>query len=294
MHILREFSIRLSSGRTLEVSEGGDPKGLPVFTLHGTPGSRLLYPPHEADAVRRHIRLISYNRPGYGGSTPLPGRTIGETAADVTAIADDLGLDRLAVWGISGGGAPALACAYALPRRVVAVSSVAGAAPYHAKGLDWFAGMGEFNVEDTKMMLSDPVEWEKKSRRDADEQLKATKADMLQMFATLLSEVDRSALSDELAGYLQAQFQEAYKVGIRGGCDDSLACCEPWGFDPASIRVPVQIWHGRHDRFVPFSHGEWLASHVPGAEAHLEEDEGHLSLLAGRIPEVHSWLAAKF
>jgi pimeloyl-ACP methyl ester carboxylesterase len=212
---LREFSIRLSSGRTLEISEGGDPKGLPVFTLHGTIGSRLLYPPHEADAESRHIRLIGYNRPGYGGSTPLPGLRIVETAVDVTAIADYLGLDRVAVWGISGGGAPALACAYALPRRVVAVSSVAGVAPYHAEGLDWFAGMGELNVEDTKMMLSDPVGWETKSRRDAGEQLKAAKADILQMFATLLSEVDRSALSDELTGYLQAQFQEAYKVGIR-------------------------------------------------------------------------------
>jgi len=292
--MIREFSIRLTSGRTLEVSEGGDLKGLPVFTLHGTPGSRLLYPPHVADAESRHIRLIGHNRPGYGDSTPLPGRTIVETAADVAAIADELGLDRFAVWGISGGGAPALGCASALPRRVVAVSSVAGTAPFTAEGLDWFAGMGEFNVEDTKLMLSDPVEWEAKSRRDADEQLEATKADILQMFATLLSEVDRSALSDELVGYLQAQFQEAYKAGIRGGCDDSLAICWPWGFDPASIRVPVQIWHGRHDRFVPFSHGEWLASRIPEAEAHLERDEGHLSLLVGRIPEVHRWLAAKF
>jgi pimeloyl-ACP methyl ester carboxylesterase len=230
--MVREFSILLSSGRRLEVSEGGDLNGLPVFILHGTPGSRLLYPQHLVDAERRHIRLIGHNRPGYGGSTPLPGRTIVETASDVAAIADHLGLDRFAVWGVSGGGAPALGCASALPRRVVAVSSVAGIAPFTAEGLDWLAGMGEFNVEDIKLMLSDPVEWEAKSRRDADEQLKATKADMLRMFATLLTEVDRSALSDELVGYLQAQFQEAYEVGIRGGCDDSLASCRPWGFRP--------------------------------------------------------------
>lgn len=292
--MIKESSVRLPSGRILEFSEGGDPKGLPIFTLHGSPASRLLYPPHVTDAETRHIRLIGYNRPGYGGSTPLPGRRIVDVASDVAAIADYLELNKFAVWGISGGGAPALACAGALPDRVVAATSLAGVAPYPADGLDWLAGMGEFNVEDFNLMLSNKAEWEVKSRKDADELLKATKADLVQMFSTLLSEVDKGVLTDELAESFLASFQEAYVVGIRGACDDSLATAIPWGFDPASIEVPVQIWHGEQDKFVPFAHGEWLASHIPHAEAHLEKDEGHLSLFVRKIPDVHGWLTAKF
>ncbi len=292
--MIKEFTVPLSSGRMLEVSEGGDPKGLPIFALYGTPCSRLLYPKHVADAESRHIRLISYNRPGYGDSTPLPGRRIVDSAADVAAIADSLGLDRFAVWGHSGGGAPALACAAALPKRIVAAASLAGNAPYLAEGLDWLEGTGEWNVEDFKLMLSNQAEWELKSRQDAEIMLKTTRAEFVPMFATLLSDVDKSVLSDELVGWLHDTIQEAYKAGIRGYCDDSLASSKPWGFDLGSIEVQVQIWHGRHDKFVPFSHGKWLSSRIPRAEAYLEKDEGHLSLLVRRIPDVHSWLAAKF
>ncbi|MDA4136921.1 MAG: alpha/beta hydrolase [Thaumarchaeota archaeon] len=292
--MVKEFDVGLSSGRMLEVSEAGDPRGLPVFVLYGTPSSRLFYPPHVADAERRHVRLISYNRPGYGNSTPVPGRRMVDDAADVAAIADSLGLDKVAVWGHSGGGAPALACAAALPKRVVAAASLAGCAPYPAEGIDWFAGMGELNVEDFKLMLANEAEWELKSQQDADSMLKATPLELAQIFATLLSEEDRMALSsDELASWMHDTMHEAYKTGIRGACDDSLAIPK-WDFDPVSIRIPVQVWHGEHDKFVPFSHGQWFASRIPRAEAHLEKNEGHLGLFVDRIPDVHAWLAAKF
>jgi pimeloyl-ACP methyl ester carboxylesterase len=218
-----------------------------------------------------------------------------DDAADVAAIADSLGLDSFAVWGHSGGGAPALACAAALPERVVAAASLAGVAPYPAEGIDWLAGTGELNVEDFKLMLDDEAEWELKVRRDADSMLKATPLELVQIFATLLSEEDRKAISssDELAQWQHDTMHEAYKTGTRGYCDDSLACSKPWGFDPASIEIPVQVWHGEHDKFVPFSHGEWLASHIPRAEAHLEKNEGHVTLFVGKIPDVHAWFAAK-
>jgi pimeloyl-ACP methyl ester carboxylesterase len=152
-----------------------------------------------------------------------------DDAADVAAIADSLGLDRFAVWGHSGGGAPALACAAALPQRVVAAASLAGCAPYPAEGIDWFAGMGELNVEDFKLMLDNEAEWELKSRRDADSISKASPLELARIFATLLSEEDRIALSsDELAGWMHDTMHEAYRTGIRGACDDSLAISQPF------------------------------------------------------------------
>src|SRR5919201_1886109 len=140
--------VTTADGRTLRVHEAGRPEGPLVFVQQGTPMSGLLFDPHVQDAARRGIRLASYDRPGYGGSTPAPGRSVADAADDVRAIADALEADRFAVWGISGGGPHALACAALLSDRAVAVASLASVAPVDAEGLDWTAGMGELNLEE--------------------------------------------------------------------------------------------------------------------------------------------------
>src|SRR4051794_14774368 len=132
--------------RTLCVHEAGDPGGRPIVVHHGTPTYGGLFHPWVADAEARGIRLVAYDRPGYGGSAPHRGRTVADAAADVAAIADAPGIDRFATWGISGGGPHALACAALLGDRVVGAASLAGVAPFDAAGLNWFAGMGEANL----------------------------------------------------------------------------------------------------------------------------------------------------
>ncbi len=285
--------VELASGRALEVSEGGDPKGFPVFSLHGSPGSKLLFQPHLEDAKKRSIRLIGYSRPGYGGSTRHRGRKMVDAAADVAAIADSLGMERFGVWGHSGGGTYALACASQLPNRIVAASSLSTVAPYGAEGLDWLAGMGEYNVEDFHLMMTDLPKWEAKNRADADVLANQSKADRMRLFATLLSAVDKPAFTDEVDEHFQQQSIDGFRRGIDGIEDDNLADVSPWGFNPADIKVPIQVWHGRHDMFVPFSHGQWLAAHIPHAEAHLEEREGHVSMFVNRIPEVQDWIVSR-
>ncbi|MGA3021270.1 MAG: alpha/beta hydrolase [Thermoplasmata archaeon] len=138
--------VHLADGRTLRVLEDGDPHGRPIFFLHGTPGSRLLYDRQVQDARRRGVRFVGYDRPGYGGSTPKPGRRVADGATDVISIADALGLDRFAVYGHSGGGPHALACGTLSPQRVVAVASVSSPAPYPAEDLDWFRGQEKENL----------------------------------------------------------------------------------------------------------------------------------------------------
>jgi pimeloyl-ACP methyl ester carboxylesterase len=92
-------------------------------------------------AAQHGIRWVSYDRPGYGGSTPHPGRDIASAAADVASVADALGIGQFAVMGHSGGGSHALACGALLPQQVVGVVCVAAMAPPDAQGLDWFAGL---------------------------------------------------------------------------------------------------------------------------------------------------------
>lgn len=289
-----EHTVRLSSGRRLRVREEGDPKGRPVFSLHGTPGSRVNYPPIAFDAASKGVRLISYDRPGYGASTVQPGRSVGDTATDVAAIADALRLDRFGVWGFSGGGAPALACAALLGPRVVGAVSLGGVAPYPAEGLDWTAGTGELNEVDFRLMLSDRAAWEAKCRQDRDEILSWDPEQVRQGLGSLLSDVDRTMLTDEFVDFLIRQGREGLRPGHEGLRDDNLSTILPWGFDLSQIRVPVQVWHGAQDRFVPVSHGAWVSARIPNADFHREEDQGHLSTFVRRVPVAHAWIAGKF
>lgn len=291
---MREHTVRLVSGRILQVREEGDPQGHPVFSLHGTPGSRVNYPPLVADATAKGLRLISHDRPGYGWSTVQPGRSVGDAAADVAAIADALRIDRFGVWGHSGGGAPALACAALLGPRVVGAVSLAGVAPYPAEGLDWVAGTGEFNEVDFRLMLADRPAWEAKSRTDRDNMMSWTPDQLRAGFASLLCDVDRSMLTDELVDFFLRQAREGLRPGYEGMRDDNLTTILPWGFELARIQVPVQVWHGGRDRFVPISHAEWVVARIPKADVHLERDEGHLSTLVRRVPAAQSWLADRF
>jgi pimeloyl-ACP methyl ester carboxylesterase len=139
------MNVAAPDGRTLEVHDEGDPDGLPVVVHHGTPMSGLAYAPHVELAREQGIRLLGYDRPGYGGSTRHEGRNVADCAADVEAIGDALGLERFASWGISGGGPHVLACAALCDERLTAVASLAAVAPYEADGLDWLDGMGEGN-----------------------------------------------------------------------------------------------------------------------------------------------------
>jgi pimeloyl-ACP methyl ester carboxylesterase len=291
---MRDFEVVLPDGHRLTAREAGDLSGNPVFHLHGTPGSRLLYSKHVDDAQRRGIRLIGYDRPGYGGSTSRRGRTIGDVAGEVAAIADHLGLDEFAVWGHSGGGAPALACAARLPDRVVAAASLAGVAPPDAEGFDPLEGMGAANVEDLQLMTKDPAAWEAQMVAQVESMREPTEAQVLAFVETLLSDVDRAALTPGLLRFFVEDGREAFRNGADGMRDDNLSDVRAWGFDVSSIRVPTQVWHGAHDRFVPFSHGKWLAAHIPNVDAHLLADEGHLTLLEHRVPDVHGWLASQF
>ena len=284
-------TIKTPDGRTLAVEEAGDPGGRPVLVHNGTPNSRHLYGPAAADAGARGLRLIGYDRPGYGGSTPQPGRTVADCAADVRAICAGLGIGRLAMWGISGGGPHLLACAALLPDLVTAAASLASLAPADAEGLDWFEGMGQDNVDDFKLLQRDEKAARAKLETEREEMLAVSADDLAELLKTLLTPVDAAALTGEFAEYLTWTGREGLAPGSQGWWDDGMAHASPWGFELSAIRVPVLLMHGRQDQFVPFGHGQRLAPRIPGVEARLLDRDGHLTLETNRIGEVHAWLA---
>jgi pimeloyl-ACP methyl ester carboxylesterase len=283
-----------SDGRTLVVQEGGDSDGRPVLVHGGSPNSRLLYPPDVALAARQGIRLISYDRPGYGGSTRQPERIVSDCVQDVRAIAAALGIERLAIIGGSGGGPHALACGALLPDLVVAVAALASVAPYGSPDLDYYDGMGELNIEDTRLLLEDPVAARAKCERDREEMLLADADSLMEFLRTLLSPADTEVLTGELVEFVVTSTRAGLAPGADGWWDDGLALVGSWGFDLDSIAVPVLLRHGRQDRFVPFAHGEWFARHIPAVDALLTDDDGHLTLTVRHLESINAWLLSHF
>src|SRR5579872_3132193 len=218
-----EHVVDTPDGRRLQVLEDGDPRGTPMLAHNGTPNCRRMPSPVIAKATARGIRLISYDRPGYGGSSRRPNRTVADCCDDVIAIASTLGLERLPVWGISGGGPHALACAALLPELVPAVGVIASGAPWDADGLDYLAGMGELNAEDIRLIISDKAAARAKCEADRLEALALEADDLAEYLQTLLAPVDREQLTPELAQYLVTTTREGLAPGADGWWDDNVA-----------------------------------------------------------------------
>ncbi|WP_354645020.1 alpha/beta fold hydrolase [Kitasatospora camelliae] len=283
--------VEAAGGRLLAVDTSGDPGGRPVFLLHGTPGSRVGPAPRGKVLSLMRVRLVSFDRPGYGDSARLPGRRVAAAAEDVAAIADELGLGRFAVVGRSGGGPHALACAALLPERVTRAAVLVSPAPRDAEGLDWYAGMTASNVREYRRAeLGQP-------RIDRPFQLRSRliRRDPARLIRDLVPELpptDRTVVADAgVRRMLLSTYRQAFRYGADGWIDDVMAFLAGWGFAVESIGVPVRLWHGADDQFSPVSHSRWLADRIPGAELYLEPGAAHFGAFK-ELAEAIRWAAA--
>jgi pimeloyl-ACP methyl ester carboxylesterase len=279
-------TVHLADGRELEVVLQGADDGTLLIFHHGSPGAATPFEPFDRAAADHGIVLALPSRAGFGGSSRQRGRSVVSAAADAAALADHLGHDRFLTAGWSGGGPHALACAALLPDRVLAAATIAGVAPYDAEGLDWTAGMGEDNQIEYPTAARDPDELLTWMEPHVNALAAIQRDEIVGELRSLISGVDEAELTGEFGEMLAASFRAAFRNGPWGWYDDDLAFVAPWGFDLASIRVPVSIWQGREDLMVPFAHGGWLVEHVPGARSRLRPEHGHLSLAVGAIDEI--------
>lgn len=284
-------TITCPDGRLLDIQVTGPDEAVPLLFHHGTPGSLTQFRLMQRAAAQRSLRLVTYSRAGYGESTRLPGRSVVDVAGDMAAVLDHLGAGRCLVAGWSGGGPHALATAARLPDRVAGALCIAGVAPFAADGLDFLAGMGEQNLVEFGLALDGEEALRPSLEAEANGLRAATPQIIIDGLSTLLPEVDRRVLTDEYGEDLAANFQEALRRGVDGWVDDDLAFTRPWGFDLTELRVPTFVWQGSEDLMVPFGHGQWLASRVPGVTAHLQEGQGHLSVAVVSIDRMLGELA---
>lgn len=279
------ISIRLRDGRTLAHATVGEPSGVPVFAIHGTPGCRD--PATWADAAAATgARVILPDRPGYGLSDFHPSQRLLDWPSDVRDLADALGLDRFAVVGLSGGGPYAAACGYALPDRVTAVGLVCAAGPFwDVPEVDATATdqAGHWIRELIDLARVDPSAAAAHARdecaRDADMCMRDPEEFVAFWFdGEGVASPDRALLkSPELREHAKGQVREALRAGVDGYTQDELIITvRPWGFRVDEIGVPVHLWHGELDTLVPIQSARYVARAIPNCSPRFFPDEGHL------------------
>jgi pimeloyl-ACP methyl ester carboxylesterase len=273
--------VRLGDGRILAYQEWGAPGGHPVLECHGNPGSRVLLW-DERELVRLGVRLITADRPGIGGSTPMPGRTVAAWADDAEELLGELGVERAAVLGYSVGGAYAAACAHRLGDRVASLALVSSVMP-----LDHPDAVGELGHSRQWQLARAAPRLASAAVSTQVASLRLSPRLVSRLFVAALPEPDRAAVRrhPSLVPQAVAMGREAARQGGGGLVEDLRTVMRPWGFRLGEIAAPTTVWQGDRDRSIPPSWGERLAAEIPGARLRTCPGEGHL-LLVDRLAEV--------
>ena len=268
-------TLTLPDGRTLAYTSIGRPNGPVAVYHHGAPGSRLELADLDDVADAAGVRIVTPDRPGYGGSRPQPGRTTAGFVEDVVALADHLGVDRFGVVGLSSGGPYAVACASLLGDRVVGAIVAAG-----NTDMSWpDAADGYLPSELELMALAD-------ANAAVTVCTERYGADGSRFFEGEmdLGSIDNAWLADETkAAGLFASMGEAFTQGVVGYAHDIWVQGRRWSFDTSAITCPVIVVHGDDDQLVPLAHSRHTASLIPSAELRTLAGVGHLSL-ADHLP----------
>lgn len=276
---MKQFEVPVAGRGSVMVRDAGDERGVPVVYFHGTPGSRLEAGFGDGIAHRMGIRVISFDRPGYGRSESS-GTDLGLVARDVEVVLDRLEVDRFAAFGWSGGGPFALAAAATLGERVTRVGISGAPAP-----VQQMPGARDALTENDLRALSclpgDPAKAAEQffeGNRELLEAMMSVRDDeQAPWIDWMWGESDPEVVAEpEIRQALFVSFREALRQGPMGITWDNVAFVGPWGFDLHDVSCPVHLWYGSRDLMAPPANGEWLAAELPNAELVLLEGEGHL------------------
>ena len=271
--------MKLADGRVLVDAQHGDAGGVPVVLFHGAPGSRLFVP----GAVPPGTHLVTFDRPGYGGSDPCPGRTVLDCVRDVAALADALAFERFAVIGWSGGGPFACATAYALGGRVTRCAIVSAPGPLDEVPNGWDL-LGDYRRPTAEMARVDPARSQRAIARHMQPYIEKPSA-----FLGSGRGPDGAILHGPQRAMLDAQLTEALRQGATGIAQDLVAMWSDWGFRLGDLSTPTRVWHGALD---PYNDAdtETYARLIRGARRTVWPEAGHLGIVE-HWAEVAGWAA---
>jgi pimeloyl-ACP methyl ester carboxylesterase len=273
---VRDDEITLSDGRTLAYTDLGstDPRAPVAFYLHGAPTSRLDLVEADAELAGLGVRVLCPDRPGYGGSSPHPRRTMLDHATDVGALADHIGVADFGVVGLSSGGPYALACAAGLGPRVTRAAVVAGVTDF-----GWPDAWTAYDPDEVEIMLQPD---EEAARQWCEARYGH---DGLGFLARELPDTEAAANAALPGGGLLASIVESFRQGVVGFAQDVWVQGQAWPFDPSEITARVQVFHGDIDDRVPIAHAAHTTSLLSDAELVVWPGVVHVATVA-RVPGV--------
>ncbi len=283
--------IMLRDGRRLSYAEYGNPEGPVILYFHGFPGSRYEAALAEKTALAHNVRFIGIDRPGYGGSDPKPGRKLLDWPDDIAEFADNLGIDKFYIIGISGGAPYTAACAWKIPSRIIKAGIISGLGPvvnsnaksflgsfqkfwfFKAKHLPWNVRVAAYLVGIMIFRNSDAF---------------------MGLMEKHVSDPDKAALKNpELRAILVRSNKEAFAKSTLGFYQDLIIYANPWGFELQDIKCKVHVWHGEKDLTVNAGFGRHYMESIPNCQAEFFPEEGHFSLAAKRIDHMFETMLGK-
>ena len=283
-------TIALRDGRTLGFAQVGSPKGKPVIYCTGGNSSRLEARWFEQAAQEHGVNLIVPDRPGFGLSDYQPQRRFLDWPDDVAQLADVLGIERFALFGLSGGAPHVAAVAHELPERVTRAAIVSGVAPPEMP--DRFKGMWP-----PIRLIFLTARWWPWMNRVLLKQMGAFYADPEQMLARMkqaLPEPDVRLIDErpEIITTFSAAAMEAHRNGVDGDAWEWRLYVRPWGFRLEDISTEVGLWYGAVDQNAPVGMGRYLTQVLPNSRLHVVEDGGHFSTINNHIGEILAYLTS--
>jgi pimeloyl-ACP methyl ester carboxylesterase len=272
MDVLNSKIIKLKDNRKLSYAEYGDSQGKPLFYFHGWPVSRLGGVIYDEAAQELGIRVISPDRPGIGFSDFKENRSLLDYPDDILELADQLGIDKFAVLGQSGGGPYAASVAYKIPQRLNKVGILVGLGPTYVPGLldgmSWFYKFGWENYSKIPFIAEIAVLQHFFIAKFS--------LDFLSNFA-FGSKEDKRVLSNyKYRSKLLESRKEVFRQGIKGASLELKLYTTKWNFDLSKIKSKVYLFYGEDDRNVPLAMGKYYHSQIPGSILKTYLGEGHL------------------
>jgi pimeloyl-ACP methyl ester carboxylesterase len=272
-----EGDVTRPDGRTVRYATWGDPDGRPLLQIHGTPGSRLARSPHPEEYVRVGAHVATFDRAGYGQSSPWRDRTVLDIADDALAVADTLGWERFSVLGISGGGPHALALGVRAPERIHRLGVAVGGTPAEFVDEEDLIALNREGLRRVREEGRDSLE---EFLRPVGEQLAADVAGTLDRTMADAPEPDRAWMArPEVRAMLIEGIGEGFAHGSDGWLADAWALSTDWGFRLEDVRVPVWFWYGELDRNVPIGAVRKMVERLNVASFELIPGKGHFGWL---------------
>jgi len=289
--IMADFTIRLHDGRSMGVASVGKNDGFPIFHFHGSGSSRLEVKLLAAAATAQGVRLIGLDRPGVGRSDPKPGSQLLDWPDDVGEVADQLGIERFAIEGLSAGGPYAMACAYKIPQRLTACGLISTVSPpdlMRKAGTASMRAMWWIGARVPHLVLLYARLVQRMTGSDA-----ASIEKYLVRYAAQLGAADRQFVSNpETRGLLAQVMAESFRQGGEGNLEVVLAEGRPWGFQPEQITFEkLYIWHGEQDRLMPVATVRLLVQALPHCTATFYPDQGHFSTVVNHAQDIFHTLS---